>query len=172
MFKKGDAVVHPNRGVGVVIDIREREWQGSSSKYYQIELLGRKPGIKLMIPVEEAETLGIRRAISQPEVEEVWEVLRSEPDELPSNHKTRHKFLRDKLYAGDVFQVAEVLRDLTWRREEEGHLTTRGGRIFKKGMRFLSGEIAAAKGIDVAAAKSEIRSKLMEIVSAKRQKAQ
>jgi CarD family transcriptional regulator len=165
MFNTGDAIVHPTRGVGVVVNIQEREWQGSSSQYYQIELLGREPSLKLMIPIEEADELGLRLAIRRSEVEQVWDVLRSEPEELPSNHKTRHKFLRDKLHAGDIFQVAEVLRDLTWRQKEEDHLTTRGKRIYKEALMFVAGEIAAAQGIDVAEAKTQIREELRKILS-------
>jgi CarD family transcriptional regulator len=165
MFDTGDAIVHPTRGVGVVVDIQEREWQGSRSQYYQIELLGREPSLKLMIPIEEAEGLGIRRAIHQSEVGQVWRVLGSEPEDLPENHKMRHRLLNEKLHAGDVFGVAEVLRDLTWRQREEDHLTTRGKRIFKEALMFLAAEIAAAQGVDVAEAEIEIRGKLREIRS-------
>jgi len=165
MFNTGDAIVHPTRGVGVVVNIQEREWQGSSSRYYQIELLGREPSLKLMIPIEEADELGLRLAIQRSEVERVWHVLRSDPEELPANHKTRHKLLRDKLHAGEVFQVAEVLRDLTWRQKEEDHLTTRGKRIYKEALMFLAGEVAAAKEIDVAEAKTQIREELRSILS-------
>jgi CarD family transcriptional regulator len=164
MFNTGDAIVHPTRGVGVVVNIQEREWQGSSSRYYQIELLGREPSLKLMIPIEEADELGLRLAIQRSEVEQVWRVLRSEPEDLPSNHKTRHKLLREKLHAGDVFQVAEVLRDLTWRQREEDHLTTRGKRIYKEALMFLAGEVAAAKEVEVAEAEAQIREKLREIL--------
>jgi CarD family transcriptional regulator len=164
MFNTGDAIVHPTRGVGVVVNIQEREWQGSSSRYYQIELLGREPSLKLMIPIEEADELGLRLAIQRSEVEQVWRVMRSDPEELPANHKTRHKLLREKLHAGEVFQVAEVLRDLTWRQKEEDHLTTRGKRIYKEALMFLAGEVAAALDIDVAEAKTQIREELRRIL--------
>ncbi|MGD2104359.1 MAG: CarD family transcriptional regulator [Anaerolineae bacterium] len=165
MFGTGDAIVHPRRGVGIVTDIREREWQGTNSRYYEIELLGREPNLSLMIPIEEADDLGLRPAIERSEVEEVWLILRSEPQELPSNHKTRHSLLRDKLHAGDIFQVAEVLRDLTWRRQEEGHLTTRGKRIYKEALMFLSGEVAAAQQMDVTEAEMLVREKLRKLSS-------
>jgi CarD family transcriptional regulator len=165
MFDTGDAIVHPTRGVGVVVDIQERQWQGSSSQYYQIELLGSEPSLKLMIPIEEADELGLRRAIRQSEVEQVWRVLRSEPEDLPKNHKTRHKLLKEKLHTGDVFQVAEVLRDLTWRQREEDHLTTRGKRIYKEALTFLAAEIAAVQGIDVSESKTQIREQLRQILS-------
>lgn len=165
MFNTGDAIVHPTRGVGVVVDIQEREWQGTSSQYYQIELLGREPSLQLMVPIEEAEELGIRRAIQKSEVEEVWRVLRARPGDLPENHKTRHALLKDRLHAGDVFRVAEVLRDLTWRQKEEDHLTTRGERLHKEALMLLAAEVAAAKGIDVAEADSQIRERLRAILS-------
>ena len=165
MFDTGDAIVHPTRGVGVVVDIEDRVWQGNSSQYYQIELLGREPNLKLMIPIEEAEELGIRLAIRQPEVEQVWRVIRAQPEDLPQNHKTRHKVLQEKLHAGDIFLVAEVLRDLTWRKREEERLTTRGNRIYKEALTFLAAEIAAAQQVDVAEANSQVREKLGEILS-------
>ncbi len=165
MFNPGDAIVHPTRGAGVVVDIQERQWQGSSSRFYQIELLGREPSLKLMIPIEEADELGIRSAIEGSEVEEVWRILASDPEDLPPNHKTRHSLLRDKLHAGDVFQVAEVLRDLTWRQKEEDYLTTRGERIYKEALMFLAGEVAAAQGTDVAEAEVQIRERLRRILA-------
>lgn len=163
MFNTGDAIVHPTRGVGVVVDIQEREWQGISSKYYQIALLGREPSLQLMVPIGEIDELGIRRAIQKSEVDEVWRVLLSDPDDLPENHKTRHALLRDRLHAGDVFQVAEVLRDLTWRQKEEDHLTTRGRRIKKEALMFLAAEIAAVEGVDVAEAEMLIRERLSAV---------
>lgn len=163
MFEAGDAIVHPMRGVGIVVNIQEREWQGSASRYYQIELLGREPSLKLLVPVEEADELGLRRAIGGSEVDDVWQVLRSEPNELPENHKTRHSQLREKLHNGDVFETAEVLRDLTWRQKEEDHLTTRGKRIYDEALMFLAGEVAAAQEIEVPEAEVQIRERLQEI---------
>ncbi len=165
MFSTGDAVVHPTRGVGVVVDIQEREWQGSNSQYYQIELIGREPSLQLMVPIEEADELGIRPAIPESEVGQVWRVLLSKPEDLPANHKTRHALLMDRLRTGDVFQIAQVLRDLTWRQKDQDHLTTRGRRIHKEALTFLAGEIAAAEGIDVIEAEARIRERLKTILA-------
>lgn len=167
MFERGDAVVHPTRGVGFVVDIEERPWRGDKSLYYKIELLGREPDVSIRIPVEKAEGLGVRRAISASEISRVWEVLHADPEELPSNHKTRYKVLKDKLHAGDVLQVAEILRDLTWRREDKDHLTTRVKRVYEEGLMFLAGEIAAAQDVSLTEAMTQIRSKLQEILPAK-----
>jgi CarD family transcriptional regulator len=167
MFERGEAVVHPTRGVGIVVDIEERSWQGDESLYYKIELLGREPDVSIRIPVEKADGLGVRRAISASEVKQIWDVLRSEPESLPSNHKTRYKVLKDKLHAGDVLKVAEILRDLTWRREDKDHLTTRVKRVYEEGLMFLAGEIAAAQDIPLTEAMAQVRSKLKAILPAK-----
>jgi CarD family transcriptional regulator len=165
MFKAGDPIVHPIRGAGVVVRVEEREWRGSNDLYYRIKLLGQ-PGTKLMIPTSAADTLGLRRAIHQSEIGQVWNVLREAPNELPTNHKKRYKVLEDKLHAGDVFQVAEVVRDMAWRQQEEGRLTTVGKRRYQEGMKILAGEIAAVLGVDMDDAEAQIRAKVMESMSA------
>lgn len=163
MFDTGDTIVHPTHGVGIVVDIKERKWRGNNSLYYEIELLGREPSVSLMVPVEAAGTIGLRHAITEAKLKQVWRVLRSNPETLPTDHKTRYRFLKEKLYTGDVFQVAEIVRDLAWR-QQKNHLTARGKRVYKEGLMFLAGEVAAAQGIDVAEATTQVRTKLREYV--------
>jgi CarD family transcriptional regulator len=164
MFEAGDAIVHPARGAGVVVRIEERQWHGTSGQYYRIKLLGQ-PGTSLMIPVGAAETIGLRPAASRSKLDHVWRVLRADPEKLPADHKARYELLNGKLYAGDVLQVAEAVRDMVWRQKQEGSLTTQGKRIYEDGMRILSGEIAASQAIDMADAETQVSEKLAEIVS-------
>lgn len=164
MFKAGDAIVHPVRGAGVVERIEERQWHGSTGKYYRIKLLGQ-PGTSLMVPVSAAETIGLRRAISRSKLKRVWTMLRADAKPLPADHKARYELLNGRLRAGDVFQIAEAVRDMAWRQEREGSLTTQGKRIYEQAMRTLSGEIAAAQGMDMADAEAQVRAKLGEILS-------
>ncbi len=165
MFKPGDAIVHPVRGAGVVVRIEERQWRGKNDQYYRIQLLGQ-PGSSLMIPIGAVKTIGIRRAISRSKLSRVWRVLRADPGTLPSDHKERYQLLESKLHAGDIMQVAEAVRDMAWRQQIEGNLTTRGKRIYEEGMRLLAGEVAAAQGIDLSNAENQIRAKLWESLSA------
>jgi RNA polymerase-interacting CarD/CdnL/TRCF family regulator len=158
MFKVGDAVVHPTRGAGIVIDVEELRRRGDTEPYYNIDLLAPADTI-LMIPVNGAESQGVREAIQRSHLGKVWHVLQEDPEKLPSNYRTRHKLLNDKLYTGDILKVAEAVRDMAWRRRGEG-LTTRGRRIYKKGMRLLAGEIAAAQEIGLADAKAQVRKEL------------
>ena len=161
MFKTGDPIVHPIRGAGVVIRVEERQWRGSDNLYYRIKLLGQ-PSSSLMIPITTAETIGLRRAILQSNLSRVWRVLRAEPGILPSNHKECYQLLEEKLHAGDVLKVAAVVRDMSWRQHQEGHLTTRGKQMYEEGMMLLAGELAASQSIDLLDAESQIRDKLSE----------
>jgi CarD family transcriptional regulator len=164
MFKAGDAIVHPVRGAGVVVRVEERQWRGSSDLYYRIRLLGQ-PTTKLMIPTGAAETIGLRRAIPRSKLKQVWRVLRAAPETLPTDHKKRYRLLEDKLHAGNVFQVAEVVRDMAWRQQQEGSLTTIGKRRYEEGMKILAGEIAAVQGVDLDDAEAQIRARLSESLS-------
>ena len=164
MFKAGDAIIHPVRGAGVVVRVEKRQWRGSNTLYYRIELLGQ-PGTSLMIPISAAETLGLRRVIPRSKLDRVWRVLRAAPRTLPANHKERYKLLDDRLHTGDVFQVAEVVRDMTWRQQREGSLTTMGKQRYEEGMKILAGEIAAVQGVDLNDAEAQVRTKLRESLS-------
>jgi CarD family transcriptional regulator len=162
-FKDGDVVVHPSRGAGVVMGVEKRELRGDSDVYYRIRMMGQ-PGTKLMVPTDAVKELGLRRAVSQSKLKKVWRVLRADPDPLPDDHKERYQLLRDKLGTGDPFQVAEVVRDMIWRQRRKGRLNTVGKRLYEKGMRFLTGEIAAVQDIDLADAEAQVRAKLTDSV--------
>ncbi|HDQ72786.1 MAG TPA: hypothetical protein ENN19_11930 [Chloroflexi bacterium] len=164
MFKVGDAVIHPIRGAGVVVRVMEKKWRGSVDMYYQIELMGQ-PDTKLMIPTDAVDSLGLRLAIAPSRLDRVWNVLQDEPEKLPSNHKKRYQVVDSKLHTGDIYQVAEVVRDMAWRQQEEGNLTTMGKRRYKEGMRILAGEIAAVADVEMGDAEAQIRSQLTECLS-------
>jgi CarD family transcriptional regulator len=162
-FATGDAVVHPVYGAGIVERIVEREWRGSIELYYRIKLLGQS-GTMLMIPTSVAQKLGIRRVIRQSEMKQLWHVLLAAPGNLPDEHKERHQLLQDKLGTGDVFQVAEVVRDMAWQ-QSKAHLTSNGKQVYEEGIRLLVGELAAVQGIDFADSETQVRARLREHLS-------
>jgi len=163
-FKAGDAIVHPIRGAGVVVRIEKRQWRGNRARYYRIELLGQH-GTSLMIPVKAAEKMGLRRAVSQSELKQVWRVLCADPNTLPTEHNKRYQVIEARLHAGDIFQVAEAVRDMAWRKQEGGRLTTRGKQMYEEGVKLLAGEVAATQGIALVDAEAQIRDRLWKIVS-------
>ncbi len=164
MFREGDAVVHPARGAGIVTHIVKRQAQGGSKLYYKIALRDGM-GTCVMIPTQAVKRLGLRRAIGQSKLHQVWHVLTAEARELPTDHKERYRILEDKLHTGDIFQTAEVVRDLARRQQRQGSLTTVGKRLYDKGMMLLAGEIAVTQSIELADAEAQIRAKLRDSLS-------
>lgn len=160
LFKTGDAVVHPIRGAGIVMSVEERKWHGGKDRYYRIRLLGH-PSTKLMIPTTAARQIGLRRAISKSKLGKLWHVLHSDPRKLPGDHKERYQVLKDRLATGDVFQVAEVVRDMAWRQHRENRLTTVGKQLYKQAIRLLAGEIAVTLGVGFEDAEVEVRQRLL-----------
>ena len=148
MFQVGDRIVHPSYGVGTVTEIKVRHTLGSGKRYYSIELLDQ-PATVVMVPVGAEEKMGLRRPVAETKLGRVWRVLRGDPKTLPSDHEKRCTLLDEKLSSGDVFAIAEVLRDLTWRRAEKRHLTIRGKRLYERGMALLAGEVASVQDSDL-----------------------
>ena len=161
MFDIGDAVYHPTNGAGVVSKLQKMPTLRKGQKFYKIKMLD-KTNTVLMIPVRKAEEIGLRRAVTESQVDEVLDILASEPEELPQKHKSRYKVCQDKLDTGDARQIAEVVRDLTWRRIQEDRLNVPGRRIFKKAMRLLTGELAVVQGLELAEAEEQINEVLKQ----------
>ena len=162
-FTTGDAVVHPIRGAGIVERIVERTWHGNAEPYYRIKLLGRL-GTMLMVPISAAEKLGMRYAISQSNIEQLWRVLLAAPIGLPKKYNELTKLLQDKLGTGDVFQVAEVVRDVAWR-QWKTRLGSTAKLLYEEGTRLLVGEIAATQDIEFADAETLVRARLRDRMS-------
>ena len=155
MFQVGDTVIHPGYGAGTVIDIKEQLFLGSDEPYYTIELLdGSKT--RVWIPVKDAEKKGVRHPTPKSQLGQIWRVLRSEPETLPSDHSKRGELLREKLRGGDIFQVAKVVRDLFWKDHRSRRLTIQGKRLYDRGLTFLASEVAVVQGCDLAVAEAKI----------------
>ena len=166
MFEVGEIVVHPVRGAGVVVGFEEFHREDGDSLYYKIQLIGRQSETDLMVPVENTDSSGLRRAISQSKLDVVWGVLQGEPENLPSNHKTRYRILGEKLRTGDILQVAEAVRDMSWRqRHMDNGLTGKGKRIYRRALALLVGEISAVLDVDQMEAERQIRHRLADTSS-------
>jgi CarD family transcriptional regulator len=155
-FKIGDTVVHPNHGAGIITDIRERKFLDIEKKrYYSIQLLSQ-PETTVMVAVQNEEETGLRPTVSQSRLSRIWRILGARPKELPSDHNKRYDMLKEKLRSGSILRIAEVVRDLAWRRERRKNLTVRGKRQYDRGIELLAGEIAGTRHGDVDAAEERI----------------
>jgi len=142
MLNKGDTVVYPQHGAGRVLGIVEQEFQGAPRLYYRIRFLHNDTSV--MVPVDAVDKTGIRPVISEPEVEEVIGVLRDDPTRMPTDWNRRVKHNHEKIKTGDVFEVADVVRNLALRDHEKG-LSTGEKQMFGRVKRILASELMYAK---------------------------
>jgi CarD family transcriptional regulator len=164
MFEVGDAVVHPVRGAGVVTDIEELRRRGNKRQYYKIRLMGQVR-TSIMIPVKGAAARGLRRAIQESKLKQVWQVLDASPKRLPADFNARYELYERRLRSGDLLQIAGVVRDMAWRRERENGLTWAEQQVYRRGLRLLAGEIAAVQGTGLPDAEDEVRVRLWRSLS-------
>lgn len=110
-FNVGDNAVYPGHGVGQVTAIETKEILGSSQTFYTIQII--ESGMKIMVPKNNAESVGLRPIISKTEANRVLDILR-ETDVKVDNQtwNRRYREYMEKIKTGSVYEIAEVLRDL------------------------------------------------------------
>ena len=145
MFKVGDKVVYPHHGAGVVERVEIRDIQGESKRYFILSFCGGD--LKITVPEESTENVGLRGIIQKTEIKSVFKVLNEEQSQMPSNWNHRYKKNRDKIRSGDVFEVAEVVRNLSIREREKG-LSTGEKRMLNQARQILLSEIIYVLNID------------------------
>ena len=160
MFQVGDTVVCPHHGAGRILEIIEQDFQGTTCRYYSIQILHNDMNIKL--PVEGTDKAGIRPVIPEIMVAEVVGVLRDDPTLMPVNWNRRVKHNREKIGTGDPLELADVIRNLALRDAEKG-LSTGEKQMFGKVKRMLASELMYAKGIRLEDAMSFLDGVLTEI---------
>jgi CarD family transcriptional regulator len=117
-FDVGDKVVYPHHGAATIEKREKKEAFGEKRDYLVLRLA--YGDLTLMVPADNAEEIGLRDVINDEEVEEVFAVLRKKEARMPTNWSRRFKNHVEKLKSGDIYQVAEVVRNLSIR--EEGHV--------------------------------------------------
>ncbi len=144
MFNVGDVVVYPLHGAGVIEQIDERQIEGIQKKYLILSL--SQGNLKVSVPAEKTSEVGLRSVISKREVARVLKTLKEESTPMPANWNHRFKKNHDKLRSGDVYEVAEVVRNLTLRDREKG-LSAGEKRMLQQAKDILVSEIVfAVKG--------------------------
>ncbi len=142
MFDKGDKVVYPNHGAGTIVDVEVKEILGEEKKYYIMELpIGE---MRVMIPVHKVEEIGIRDVIDAEEAENVFHLLKGEKSKMSQNWNRRYRANMEKLKTGDIYEVVEVVRNLTIRDMEKG-LSTGEKKMLSNARKILISELVLAK---------------------------
>ena len=112
MFKVGDLAVYPAQGVGVIEAIENREVGGSKQLFYIMKIMGN--GMKIMIPMVSAKSVGLREVIMETEIPKVYAILMMKDVTIDKQTwNKRYREYLEKIKTGSVFEIARVLRDLS-----------------------------------------------------------
>ena len=145
MYKVGDKVVYPHHGAGTVVKKEKRTVLGEEREYLQIQILHND--MTVQVPTENADRVGLRKVIDETTVEQVLKALRGSGTTMPKNWNRRFKHNRDKMKTGDIFELAEVVRNLSLRDHEKG-LSTGEKQMFVKAKKILASELMYAKDMN------------------------
>jgi CarD family transcriptional regulator len=142
LYKVGDKVVYPHHGAGTVVKREKREVLGEKREYLTIKILHNDMTVN--VPADNAERVGLRKVIDEEAVKKVVKYLTSGGTEMPKNWNRRFKHNRDKMKTGDIFELAEVVRNLALRDGEKG-LSTGEKQMYVKAKKILASELMYAK---------------------------
>ncbi len=144
-FRVGDKVVYPHHGAAVIEDVLEREMEGTSKEYLVLRL--SYGDLTLMVPTDGIDQVGLRNVVPKNEIESVFKVLRSKKQgPAPTNWSRRFKNHVEKLRSGDIYEVAEVVRNLSIRDKEKG-LSAGEKRMLAKARQILVSELIFAANV-------------------------
>jgi len=142
-FKVGDKAVYPAQGVAEVISIEERDIAGARQRFYVLRILDTDR--RIMVPVKNAQTVGLRQVISEDEIREIFEILRERTVAFDNQTwNRRYRGFMDKIKTGSIYDVAEVLRDL-YRLKANKQLSFGERRMLDTARTLIVKEIAIAR---------------------------
>jgi CarD family transcriptional regulator len=152
-FDVGDKVVYPHHGAAVIERRETKSAFGEEREYLILRLA--YGDLTLMVPADNTDSVGLREVINLEEVEEVFAVLGKKEARMPTNWSRRFKNHVEKLKSGDIYQVAEVVRNLTLRDKEKG-LSAGEKRMLAKARQILQSELTFALNVDEAEAEKKL----------------
>ncbi|MBI2412714.1 MAG: CarD family transcriptional regulator [Deltaproteobacteria bacterium] len=111
-FKTGELAVYPAHGVGMIMGVESRDVSGINKSFYILKILDTEATI--MVPIETASTVGLRKIVKKSLVPKIYEILKDRKEVVLDNQtwNRRYRDYTDKIKSGCVMEVAKVLRDL------------------------------------------------------------
>lgn len=141
MFNVGDKIVYPMHGAGTIDSIEEKDILGEKQSYY---ILKMPSNVKVMIPIAKAEEVGVRNVIDKQSAEKVFKVLSEDETEMEKNWNKRYRDNMDKMKSGDIYEVADVVRNLSFKQKEKG-LSTGEKKMLNNAKQILVSELVLAE---------------------------
>lgn len=141
MFNVGDKIVYPMHGAGTIDAIEQKDILGEKQDYYIIKMPGE---VKVMVPIAKAEEVGVRNVINKAEAGKVLEVLEANETEMSNNWNKRYKENMEKMKSGNVYEIADVVRNLSYKQKKKG-LSTGEKKMLSNAKQILVSELVLAE---------------------------
>ena len=141
MFNVGDKVVYPMHGAGTIESIEEKDILGEKQAYYIIKMPGE---VKVMVPTAKAKDVGVRDVINEETAGKVFKVLTTDSTEMSMNWNKRYRDNMEKMKSGDAYEIADVVRNLSFKQKEKG-LSTGEKKMLLNAKQILVSELTLAQ---------------------------
>ena len=141
MFNIGDKIVYPMHGAGTIDAIEQKDILGEKQDYYIIKMPGE---VKVMVPTSKAQEIGVRNVINKDEAGKVLQVLSADETEMSQNWNKRYKENMEKMKSGSIYEVADVVRNLSYKQKEKG-LSTGEKKMLNNAKQILVSELVLAE---------------------------
>ena len=152
----GAAIFHHIHGVGRVVGVETREWQGEITRYLVVEMTANRQ--TMHIPETSPH---LRRVLSDPRV--IFETLHQEAQDLPEDYRPRQAGIRDAVKSGQPEKVAAAARDIrAYAESKQGSWTTGGRRLYEKALAMLTAEVAVSQDCDMDRARTQVTDAMRE----------
>lgn len=156
MFGVGDYIVYPMHGAGTIDAIEEKDILGQKQAYYIIKMPGE---VKVMIPTTQADKVGIRKIIDKTGAIKVFDILGEDETQTDMNWNKRYRENMDKMKTGDIYEVADVVRNLSFKQKEKG-LSTGEKKMLTNAKQILVSELALVESLNQDVIEGQIDEKI------------
>ena len=156
MFNIGDKVVYPLHGAGIIEAIEEKSILDEKQSYYIIKMPGE---VKVMVPTVKAEDIGVRNIIDKDSALKVIKVLEEESTEMSMNWNKRYRDNMEKMKTGNIYEVADIVRNLSFKQKEKG-LSTGEKKMLLNAKQILVSELVLAEQKELTEIESMVENKI------------
>lgn len=161
-FKVGDKVVYPNHGIGVIKEIKDISYGGTLSTFISLQILSTDSTV--MVPVQNSKAVGLRKLVSRAKVKLVLDRLKTASVDIPQDWKGRYQENQDKMRSGDIEQVAEVLKNLTYLNSVKT-LSYRERKMLDRARLLVVSELAEASGQVAARVEEQVDEAMSDVLA-------
>ena len=141
MFNVGDKIVYPMHGAGVIDAIEEKDILGEKQAYYILKMPGE---VKVMVPTAKADEVGVRNIIDKESADKVFGILEQDETDMEKNWNKRYRDNMEKMKSGDIYEIADIVRNLSFKQKEKG-LSTGEKKMLNNAKQILVSELVLAE---------------------------